>query len=497
MVKVHFYLWPSKLIPSYIIMQNGLLLSFIVLYLLGTLAVGWWASRRVKTTADFVMAGRGLPMMFVACALFATWFGSETVMGAGAEFAEHGLLGVIEDPFGAALCLLLAGLLVARPLYNLKILTFNDFYRIRFGRTAEITSAIFMVPSYFSWIAAQIVALAIVMEAVSGLERELGVLLCTTLVVVYTYIGGMWSVAITDFVQTIAIIIGLLVLTVSMVMQVGGFEKMVAFAPPKFFQFFPDPKPTPVINWFAAWMTIGLGSIPQQDVFQRVMAAKNVRSSVRACYTSSFMYLTVAMLPLIICYCAKMLYPELMEGDAQMIIPTMVLQHSGLAMQSFFFGALISAILSTCSGAMLAPATVIGENLVRPLFRNVTDAQLLHIMRISLVGVALVTGFMALSRNNIFELVGESSAFSLVSLFVPLIAGLYWKRATGTGAILAMISGIVVWFGTNWYLPPLAESGAFTDTAQVLLEVPAILYGLAASTLGMLVGSFWGKAKTI
>lgn len=227
------------------------------------------------------------------------------------------------------------------------------------------------------------------------------------------------------------------------------------------------------------------------------MAAKNVRSSVRACYTSSFMYLTVAMLPLIICYCAKMLYPELMEGDAQMIIPTMVLQHSGLAMQIFFFGALISAILSTCSGAMLAPATVIGENLVRPLFRNVTDAQLLHIMRISLVGVALVTGFMALSRNNIFELVGESSAFSLVSLFVPLIAGLYWKRATGTGAILAMISGIVVWFGTNWYLPPLAESGAFTDTAQVLLEVPAIHYGLAASTLGMLVGSFWGKAKTI
>jgi Na+/proline symporter len=207
------------------------------------------------------------------------------------------------------------------------------------------------------------------------------------------------------------------------------------------------------------------------------------------------MYLTVAMLPLIICYCARILYPELLEGDAQMIIPTMVLQHSGIGMQIFFFGALISAILSTCSGAMLAPATVIGENLVKPLFKQVTDAQLLRIMRISLVGVAIVTGLMALSRNNIFELVGESSAFSLVSLFVPLIAGLYWKRATGTGAIAAMVSGIVMWFITNTYLPPLAESGEYSGTTQVLLEVPAILYGLAASMLGMLVGSYWREGE--
>jgi Na+/proline symporter len=219
-------------------MQNGTLMAFIGLYLMGTLAVGWWASRRVKTTADFVMAGKGLPMFVAACALFATWFGSETVLGASAEFAEHGLLGVIEDPFGAALCLLLAGLLVARPLYNLKILTFNDFYRLRFGKASEIVSAVVMVPSYFSWIAAQIVALAIVLEAVSGLDRTWGVLICTSLVLVYTYIGGMWSVAVTDFVQTIAIVVGLLVLAWSMVSQVGGLDKMVESAPPDFSGFF-------------------------------------------------------------------------------------------------------------------------------------------------------------------------------------------------------------------------------------------------------------------
>ncbi len=473
-------------------MQNGILLSFIGVYLLGTVAIGWWASKRVKTTADFVVAGKRLPLFMASCAIFATWFGSETVMGASAEFAQHGLLGVIEDPFGASLCLFLVGWLIARPLYNLNLFTFNDFFRIRFNKTAEITSAIFMVPSYFSWIAAQLVALAIVLQAVCGLDREWGILICTTLVLAYTYVGGMWSVTITDFVQTIAIIIGLVALAADMVLQVGGFEKMAAAAPEGFFQFFPDAKAPDIISWFAAWMTIGLGSIPQQDVFQRVMAAKSERTAVWSCYTSGMMYLSIAFLPLIICYCGRLLYPELMEGDAQMMIPSMVLRHSGIGMQILFFGALLSAILSTCSGAILAPATVLGENLIRPLFKSVTDEQLLRIMRWSVVGVAVVTGGMAMMRNNIYELVAESSALSLVSLFTPLIAGLYWRRASAMGAVVSMIAGMAVWLFALLLLP---EEPA--EDASVWMQIPPMLYGLAASIAGMVAGSWWFPARPV
>jgi SSS family solute:Na+ symporter len=191
-----------------------------------------------------------------------------------------------------------------------------------------------------------------------------------------------------------------------------------------------------------------------------------------------------------------MLYPELLEGDAQMMIPRMVLQHSGLGMQILFFGALLSAILSTCSGAMLAPATVIGENLVRPLYKNLSDAGLLRVMRWSVVGVAIVSGSMALMRNNIYELVGESSAFSLVSLFTPLIAGLYWKRATSIGAVLSMVVGFSVWLLTNMTLPELAESGTLSGTAQLLASIPPILYGLAASILSMVLGSLLTEKNT-
>jgi solute:Na+ symporter, SSS family len=476
-------------------MQNPVLFGFILLYLAFTIAIAWWASRRVKSTADFVVAGKSLPLFMASCALFATWFGSETVMGASSEFVQNGVLGIIEDPFGAALCLLLAGLLIARPLYNRNLLTFSDFYRQRFNKTSEIVSAVVMVPSYFSWIAAQLVALAIILQSVSGLDRSWGVLICTSMVLFYTYIGGMWSVTVTDFVQTIVIIVGLVILTVVMLMRVGGFGKMVEAAPPNFFQFLPEAKPSAMIQWAAAWMTIGLGSLPQQDVFQRVMAARDLRTSLRACYISSGMYLTVAAMPLIIAFCGRILYPDSLAGDTQMMLPRMVQQHFGIGMQVVFFGALLSAVLSTCSGALLAPATVIGENLIKPLYKDLTDKQLLRIMRLSLVGVAIVTGAMAAMRNDIYELVGESSAFSLVSLFVPLIAGLYWKRASSMGAVLSMLVGLGIWFVAMWLLPD-EEALAQMPDASIWLHIPAMLYGLGASFVAMLAGSLiWPRRE--
>ena len=222
------------------------------------------------------------------------------------------------------------------------------------------------------------------------------------------------------------------------------------------------------------------------------MAAKSERTAVSACYTSSAMYLSIAFLPLIICYCGRILYPDLLEKDPQMMIPAMVLQHSGIGMQILFFGALLSAILSTCSGAMLAPATVMGENLIRPLFKTMTDAQLLRIMRWSVVGVAVVTGGMAMMRNNIYELVGESSALSLVSLFCPLIAGLYWRRASATGAIVSMIGGMAVWLAALWLLPEEPE-----ESAALWMHIPPMLYGFAAGIVGMLAGSLIFPARQV
>ena len=452
-----------------------MLLIFIGGYLMLTLLIGWWASTRVHSTKDFVIAGRNLPMLIAASALFATWFGSETIMGASSEFVEKGLIGVVEDPFGAALCLILVGAFFARPLYRLNILTFNDFFNMRFGRRAELLSALFMVPSYFGWIAAQLVAMAVVLNVIAGLTILQGIVLCTMIVVIYTYIGGMWAVSITDFVQTIMIVTGLIVLSVQLNNQVGGINKVIEATPDGFFNFLPEPDFHSVIHYFAAWITIGLGSIPQQDIFQRVMSARSAKTAVRASYLSGLMYLTIGFLPLFIGLCGRMLYPEIQDGDTQMVIPYMVLEHSKLWLQILFFGALLSAILSTTSGAILAPATVIGENIIKPYYKSLSDRKLLYIMRLSVVGVALCSAIMAALRQDIYELVAQSSALSLVSLFIPLTAGLYWKKASKAGALAAIIAGMAAWI-----------------ICEIIgTEIPSLIYGGLASLLAMIIGSYW------
>jgi SSS family solute:Na+ symporter len=449
----------------------------IIVYLLVNLGIGLWASRRISNTTDFVLAGRRLPLALAASATFATWFGSETIMGAPAEFIGHGVLGVIEDPFGAALCLFLVGIFFARRFYKMKILTFCDFFRIRYGRNSELLSAILIIPSYFSWIAAQLLAMGIVLKVVLGWPLTECILLSSAVVVLYTIWGGMWSISITDFMQTVMIVIGLLIVAGVLYMKVGGFSPLIESAPTGFFKFYPEASFKAYVEYFAAWITIGLGSIPQQDVFQRVMSAKSAKVSVNATLWSAFMYLTVALLPLFIGLCGHHLYPNGLGTDAQMIIPNMVLMHMKLPLQILFFGALVSAILSTTSSAIMAPATVMGENIIKFFRPDLSDRQLLRIIRIGIVLITSVCIFMAATRESIFDLVAESSAFSLVSLFVPLALGLYWKKANELGSIISMALGLIVWLLCVYFQT----------------DYPPLIYGLAGSFLGMFVGVAMSK----
>ncbi|MDB5243101.1 MAG: Na+/solute symporter [Spirosoma sp.] len=450
-----------------------MLLFLIGLYLLSNVAVGVWATRRVTTSQDFVLAGRRLPLVLAASVTFATWFGSETIMGAPAMFVEGGILSIIEEPFGSALCLFLVGAFFARPLYRQRITTFCDYFRIRFGRSAELLSALLTIPSYFGWIAAQFVAIGIVLNVVTGVSREVCILFSASVVMVYTLLGGMWSISITDFFHNLIIILALAVLAVLLWSEAGGWARIYQQTPTGFFRFLPRTTLKEWVVYLAAWITIGLGSIPQQDVFQRVMAAKTENTSVQASYLASVLYLTVAMLPLFIALSARILHPSLPK-DNQLIIPNMVMQHGSLPLQVLFFGAVASAILSVSSGAILAPAAVFGENVVKFFRPDLSDQAFLKTIRWAVVVITGCSVWMSTARStNIFDLVGESSAFSLVSLFVPLTAGIYWKQANLRGCLWSMSLGFVTWLFCLWI-----------DT-----DYPPLVWGLLASTIAMIMGS--------
>ncbi len=244
-----------------------MLLLSILIYLSLTIAVGFWAARKVKGSGDFLLAGRSLPMVLSTSALFATWFGSETVFGASSRFLEGGLFSVIEDPFGAALCLVLFGTFFARRLYNMNLLTLGDYFKVRFGRRTEIVASVFMVPAYFGYTAAQLVALGLISNVVMGIPVWQGIAISALVVTLYTYAGGMWAISITDFIQSIIIVVGLLILAFVLVNKAGGVSNVFTQVPAATFQFLPEGNWNGIVSWLAAWSVLGLGSIPSQDVF--------------------------------------------------------------------------------------------------------------------------------------------------------------------------------------------------------------------------------------
>lgn len=359
--------------------------TFVIAYLVVSIAIGLLATLRVKNSHDFVSAGRSLPLSVVTATMFATWFGSESILGAPSYFLEEGLGGIVADPFGAAFCLIFAGMFFARALYRRNLLTIGDFFRERYGREAEVITSVAIMLSYLGWVSAQMIALGVIFSSLSGgsISHDEGILIGSAIVIFYTMFGGMWSVAITSFVQMIIIIVALVLITYVVAGDAGGVMVVVdhANAAGKFDNFWPEMSTASWLAWIGAFVTLALGSIPQQDVFQRMNTAKNEHIAQYGAIFGGVGYLLFCMVPLFLTYAAVVIDPDMvarvMAEDAQQVLPTFIQNDLPLIMQVLFFGALLSAIMSTASGTLLAPSTVFTENLLKPLLPEQNDKQFL------------------------------------------------------------------------------------------------------------------------
>jgi len=463
----------------------SMLLAFIILYLVISVIIGLYAASRVHNTADYAVAGRSLPLAVVIATTFATWFGSETVLGVSARFVTGGLGSVVEDPFGASMCLVLVGLFFAYRLYQRNLITLGDYYRQRFGRAIEVICSCIIIVSYLGWVAAQITALGLVFNLLTQgtMSLTLGMIVGTGVVLVYTLYGGMWSVALTDFVQMIVIAAGLIAIAWFAADLAGGAGKVLEFAAREGkFRFFPEGGLKEWTFFVAAAITMMLGSIPQQDVFQRVMSSRNVKIAQRGPVIGGVLYLLFAFIPMFVVASAVLVMPEsaqaLLKDDPQKVLPTLVMERMPLVLQVAFFGALLSAIMSTASATLLAPSTTFVENILRNLRPGMSDAQTLKAMRISVLvfTVCVLAYAISLQGTSIYEMVSGAYQVPLVGAFVPLVAGLYWSRATTQGAVWSVVAGLGTWL--LFVLVPTL-SGAF----------PQQLAGLLAALAGMVAGS--------
>ena len=467
--------------------MNYTLITFVVLYLVGTLAIGVWAGTRIKNTTDFAIAGRSLPLVMVVTTTFATWFGAETVMGIPAKFVQGGLNAIVEDPFGAGTCLILVGAFFAAKLYKQNLLTIGDFYRQRYGKGVEVFCSVAIILSYLGWVAAQITALGLVFSVLTGgaMSETTGMIVGTLAVLVYVVVGGFLAVAWTDFIQMIVLVVGLAIIGMFSAQLAGGADQVIAMATSQnLFKFFPPPTFTDIAFFIGAGLTMMLGSIPQQDVFQRVMSAKDADTARNGAMIGGFSYILFAFVPMFIVASAVVVMGssamEMAKDDYQRLLPTFVLTKMPLVMQILFFGALLSAIKSTSSATLLAPSTSFVENILKNLRPGMSDRQQLLAMRVTIVAfTAIVLAYaIAMKGTSIYDLVSSAYQVTLVGAFVPLVMGLYWKRATTQGAICSIAAGVAVWV---LFFPQI--NPALSE------QFPGQLAGLIAALAGMAAGS--------
>lgn len=423
----------------------------VVCYMLVMLGIGYWARRRIRDVKDYVVAGGRMGWWLTIGTIFATWFGAETCMGSSGTAFQKGILGVIADPFGAGLCLVLAGLFFAKHFRKLNVATIIDYFEMRYGRTAAACLSIVYLPVYLGWIGAQLLAFGYILHSLAKLPLLPAVLVSTAVVVLYTYSGGMWAVAMTDLFQGVVLLVNLLILYPILVHDIGGFASAKARIPAEFFRFYPaDSSLLSWLNYVQAWIIVGLGSLPAQDLFQRIMSAKNATVSKWASISAGCLYVAVGLLPVYLGILGRVAVPE---SSGERILIELALKYLSAPLIALMIGALLSAIMSSADSAILAPASIVGRNIVPLVKPGATEALQLEWCRWSVLILCAFSLGLVLYFQNIYRLCQEAWGVLLTGVFAPMAAGVYWKKANTEGAIAGAVAGVVSWLLFKVFLP--------------------------------------------
>ena len=439
-------------------------------YLVAMLGIGIYAAHRTESSDDFLVAGRNLSLGLCSATLMATWFGSATVIGAAGAAYKDGMLGVIADPFGAGVCLLLAGMFYMRTVRRMRLLTITDFFEIKYGLLTGMLASIAMFALYVGWTAAQLVGFGLVVKTLFGTSATTGMVVGTAVILAYTTAGGMWAVALTDFVQVIIITLGLLLILPIVVHDAGGWSTLAERFPEHSFRLIPvEPSGRDWLEYVRAWTIIGLGSIATQDLMQRAFAARNENIAQNSAYIAATGYLTIGMIPVVLGIIGGVTLPGL--ENEELVVPELAIRHLHAVPMAIFVGALLAAIMSSADSALLAPASLLSANIVPYFSPSISQGARFRWARYSVPVIGLAALGVALWAQTVYELFLDAFAITLVALFVPFTSGIWWRRANRYGALAAIVSGTAVWLVAPKWWP----------------DLPSDLLGLGASLAAMLI----------
>jgi SSS family transporter len=427
----------------------------VSLYLLAMLAIGITVAKRAGTQDDFLVAGRKLPLWICVPTVMATWFGGGTMLGAAGTGYEGGFLASISVPFGTSLVLILMGLFFVRTLHRMKLLTVAQFFENRFSQHAGVIAAMAILLAIIGWAGGLMVGFGYVFQTMTGVPMEIGILVGGVIVIGYTAVGGLWAVALTDFVQVVIIAIGLLILLVVVLIDIGGWSVIAPQLPEHTFRLVPLEHDFEIwLNYLRLWIIFGVADLASQSLMQRVFAAKSEQTAQNAFYLAGAGYLFLGTIPVILGIIAGVSMPGL--DDPESVIPRMAVEHLHPIAIAIFVGAILAAIMSSADSALLAAASLVSINLAPVFKRGISPDQKLWVTRIAIPVCGIIAVYVALEVQAVLEIMLDANSFILVGVVAPYIAGVWWKKANRIGALSAMAAGFVTWILAALLYPELA-----------------------------------------
>ena len=441
-------------------------------YMLIMTVIGFLASRGAHSLTDFVVAGRKMPLWLCSVSIFATGFGSGIMMGAAASAYKGNKLEMVGEPFASGLALLLSGLFFARLYRRSRRLTWPEFFEARYGKLASSVASLADVTANIIWLGAMLLSFGVLLNQLAGVSLEAGIFGGLFVIVVYTMVGGMWAVALTDFIQMVVFVIGMFILLYFVLDDAGGWSEIAAQLPEHSFRLYPLEHTFG--NWMEhihVWMGLGVAAVASSSIIQRALSARSESVAQNSFYIAAFGYVSFGLIPLMLGFAASISMPGLEKPDT--VLTVLAVEHLHPVFAAVFVGAVVSAIMSSSDSILLGVSSIISINLLPRVVKNPSDKLRLQIARYSIPVCGLIATFFAFHAEGVVQILIDSTAVLIAAIIVPFILCFWWKKANRLGALAGIAGGLI-----GWVVATVAET-----------EFPPDLIGFIVSAIAMVVAT--------
>lgn len=419
----------------------------LVGYLAIQLAIGAWLAPKIHTESDYLIAGRRLGYPLTIFSIFATWFGAETCIASAGRAYQDGFSLTSAEPFAYGITLILTGVIFAVPIWRMKLTTMADFFRIRYDGRVEKLAAAMLIPSGVLWAAAQLRGFGHVLTTVTSLEIGTAIAAAAAFCIAYTVLGGLMADAVTDLIQGGLLILGLVVLTIVVIVNLGGIGEAIASVDTSRISL-AGPTVAPTFFGLLEEFAIPIaGSVVAVELLSRVIAARSPGVARNGAVIAGGLYLAVGIIPVFLGLAAARFVPNL--ADAEQFLPALALQMLPAVWYVIFVGALISAILSTVDTILLVAGGLLAHNIIGPVFKVIDERVKLRLARAGVMFFGAIALYLALGGRGVAELVQEASSFGTAGILVVVSFGLFTRIGGARSAAITLVGGLAAYAGAS------------------------------------------------